>query len=515
MAMNTNFTHALRCTATALILFGASSLAYSGDHEFASSILLSNQKGESAQWNGVGKIFIDNTPHCTASLIDTRITHDDDNGPAYILTAGHCVFNRADNTFADVPYENDKGTIAFNYFNDTPDQYKTYKIKAVRWSTMRGSDIAVLELDTSLAALINEGIEPFKISQSPASNIENIRIIGAPEGLTEKELRMAICNQEPAGGALVEELFTFYPGTSKNQCPDIRKGSSGSPVLDPDTHQINSVLITSTFGSTIDKQCKTDSPCEVIDGQPRWFENTHYSQPIGHLNACFVNGTFDIQAEACALKTGPEFENITRIRIYSRIQIDAEGEPAYPTWKLAFALSTDNYRYKAVRDAIDCKDPNNYSHAISTKDARINDIIGEVPGVHLLCIIGVESADELPTAALMESAIVFASRIAEPGPTPLPKLDISIDSNGTHHVKWLNSAPDSFLTYYLAGAPQNTDCNANSIPPYINGGGDPLGKYTMATQTVEFPAEQLPVKICSYTRDESSQASAVREDILH
>ncbi|MHC8330250.1 trypsin-like serine peptidase [Pseudomonas sp. LB1P83] len=512
--MTINLNHALRCTATFFLLSGLPLLAYSGDLNPSPSLLLNNISGESVQWSGIGKIFIDNKPHCTASLIDTRTTGGESNGPAYILTAGHCAVNRADNTFADVPYENGKGTIAFNYFNDTPNQYKFYKISTVRWSTLRGSDVAVLELDTPLAALINEGIEPLKISQSPVTSSEKIRIVGAPEGIPEKGLRMATCRQEPVGGSLVEQLSTFYPGTLKNQCNDIRKGSSGSPVFDQNTRQIKSVMFTSTYGSTIDKQCRTDSPCEVIDGQPQWFENTHYSQTVDHLNACFINGTFDIQSEACTLKTGPEFEDLTRIRIYSRINVNAEDQPIYPTWKLAFALSTENYRYKLVHDATDCKDPNYYSHAISTNGARIDDIIGKTPGIRMLCILGVESADELPTEKLMGSAIVIASRIAEPGPTPLPRLEFSIDNNGTHQVKWLNSAPDSFLSYYLVGTPETIDCNTNDIPRYISGGGDHQGNYVMANEKVEFSAEQLPVKICSYTRDESSQASAVREDIL-
>lgn len=174
--MHIKLSHQLRCTAFTVLLSGVSSIAYSSDRQFpARSTLLSNQMGESTQWSGVGKIVIDGKPQCTASLIVTRSTDDEGSGPAYILTAGHCALHRADNTFADVPFKGDKGKIVFNYFSDTPSQFKTYKIKRVRWSTMRGSDLAILELDASLADLIKEGIEPFRISQNPASSTQNIR----------------------------------------------------------------------------------------------------------------------------------------------------------------------------------------------------------------------------------------------------------------------------------------------------------------------------------------------------
>jgi len=477
------------------------------------SSLLLNKNRESAQWSGIGKIFVGSTPQCTASLIDTSTDGSDGDSPAYILTAGHCVTPRADTSFADIPFHDDKGTISFNYFNDTPEEYKTYKITSVRWSTLRGSDIAILELDSSLATLVSEGIQPYKISHDPASVIENIRIIGAPEGLTEKGLRIANCSQEPVKGTLIELYQIIYPGTMKNQCTDIRKGSSGSPVFDQDSQQISSVLVTSTYGSTIEQQCRTDSPCEVIDGQPQWIENTHYSQTIDHLNACFIDGSFDIKAEACPLNAGPTFEELSRIKTFSRIQTNSEGEPIHPEWNLRFALDTNYYRYKTTSDASDCKNPNNYSQALSTQDARIGDIIGTTPGISMLCILGVESTDERSTSKQMESAIILASHIAEPGPTPTPELEITVDSDGTYHVEWLRSTPFRYLSYYTAGAPESTDCNAFNIPLYIKGSIQQEG-FQIPFEVVKFSVEQLPVKICSFTRDESSQASAVREDIL-
>lgn len=479
----------------------------------ATSSLLLNKNLESTQWSGVGKIFVGSTPQCTASLIDTKTDGSTVNSPAYILTAGHCVSLGTDTTLADIPFRDDKGTISFNYFNDTPEEYKTYKIKSVLWSTLRGSDIAILELDSSLATLVSDGIQPYKISQHPASAIESIRVIGAPEGLAEKGLRIAKCSQEPVKGTLVELYQILYPGTMKNQCPDIRKGSSGSPVFDQDSQQISSVLVTSTYGSTIEQQCRTDSPCEVIDGQPQWNENTHYSQTIDHLNACFIDGSFDINAEACLLTVGPKLEELSRIKTFSRIQTNSGGEPIHPEWNLRFALDTNYYRYKTTSDASDCKNPNNYSLALSTQDARIGDVIGTTPGISMLCILGVSSTDERSTRKKMESATILASHIAEPGPTPIPELEITVDGDGTYQVEWLYSPPFRYLSYYAAGDPESIDCNAFNIPLYITESIQQEG-FQIPYEVVKFSAEQLPVKICSFTRDESSQASAIREDIL-
>ncbi|MCX7078875.1 MAG: serine protease, partial [Pseudomonas sp.] len=107
----------------------------------SNSRLLKNNDNTYNHWNGIGKIFKNNQPRCTASLIDTRDEENNALGPAYVLTAGHCVSLYLVRPVAALPFE---ASVTFNFFNDTPDEYKSYKIHNANWASLTGTDIAIL-----------------------------------------------------------------------------------------------------------------------------------------------------------------------------------------------------------------------------------------------------------------------------------------------------------------------------------------------------------------------------------
>lgn len=64
--------------------------------------------------------------------------------PAYVLTNGHCA--RAfgsDEVLLDQP---GSGTVTFNYFHDAPER-PSFAVRSLRFSTMKGTDLAILELE--------------------------------------------------------------------------------------------------------------------------------------------------------------------------------------------------------------------------------------------------------------------------------------------------------------------------------------------------------------------------------
>jgi len=94
---------------------------------------------------------------CVATLLDTRDTQAPAGGPAYVLTAGQCANLKSGEIRKDTKVV---GYVSFNFFADTLEQIKSYPLKSLRWSSGYGSDLAIIELDVSLAALIAEGIQP-------------------------------------------------------------------------------------------------------------------------------------------------------------------------------------------------------------------------------------------------------------------------------------------------------------------------------------------------------------------
>lgn len=461
------------------------------------SILLKNHEGKYSHWNGVGKIFKDGYPLCTASLIDTRDDENNASGPAYVLTAGHCI-SYLPRPVRALPFA---ASITFNFFNDTPKEYKNYKIRTVNWASMTGTDIAVLELTSSLATLLNDGITPLKLTRDAFTAPGDVLIVGAPSKLPESGLRLAACLQQPTEAALVEDWKTFAD-TLKNRCKDIRSGSSGSPVLDRVTGSIVGVLFTSTFGSGPDELCFESTPCEVKNGQPDWAPETHYSHAIDYLPDCFAKGIFSTTSSSCTLEPG--FELTTKDYVPLRYTTVPSAEnPEIPTWGLSFSINTPYYRFKTVRDASECMSPDFYSQAIRSTEDFINTPTGREAGMYFLCVLGVESAEQAPTAGLLRNTFISPAQLVEVKPVRMAEPTIILGADWNYNVTWRYSNPLYAESYYYAGPTDKTNCNDVKTEEYI-----------FVTEDVTFSAEQLPLTLCSYGRDYDFRASAVRTDLL-
>lgn len=159
--------------------------------------LLTNAHQEHSHWNGVGRIRNESQTLCTATLLDTR---DDTgkSGPAYVLTSSHCLHRLNGPVQKDLPI---KGSASFNYFDDTLESLKTYPLKTLKWGSSQGMDLAIVELQASLATLLKDGISPLKLADEVPSNGNEILALTAPEWDT---LHLSACSHAKlprAGGA--------------------------------------------------------------------------------------------------------------------------------------------------------------------------------------------------------------------------------------------------------------------------------------------------------------------------
>ncbi|MBV7477918.1 serine protease [Pseudomonas sp. PDM31] len=460
-----------------------------------SSILLKNSDNHYSRLNGVGVLHYSDSPYCTASLLDTRDKSGNAAGPAYLLTAEHC-----SNPWDDLS----QLSVKFNYFSDTYKNQKNYKINKVTWSRHSIRDLAILELAVPLDSLLKEGITPLKISDDASSLAGNILIVGAPSGLDGVGLRLARCTQQTTDATLVE-ADEVYPETRKNNCIDIRGGSSGSPVIDTETGEIAGVLFTSTHGATLEKMCSRNNPCEVRDAKPFLAEETQYSVPVDSLSACFVDGRFDLKSSDCQLSSTTDFR-IKNAYLPEKFRTPSHPDNLVPKWNIRFSMDAPFYRLKTVQDAKSCYSPHYYSGTISTVDAVIDTSIGSESGMYFLCLLGVQSAGHRPDARLFNSIQIIPARLVETNFKPLPQPALTLTPSPDFpelYVDWHEKSPYPFWVHYFDDDIGERKC-ADLNP----------GEFTRQQIGLVVPMDALPITLCSYIQDEDLNTSEVRTDVV-
>ncbi|RJX76282.1 serine protease [Pseudomonas sp. LS-2] len=474
-----------------------------GRANHSDAIALDNAGGIHAHWRAVGRLqMTDPTSQsrCTAALIDSRDRISGLSGPAYILTSGHCVSKHSLNFTNDLPVT---GHIDFDYFLGNTQNTERYALKKVIRATMRGTDLALIELDSPLQALLEKGIEPLALSgQAPVAGMD-LMIVGAPSGHEEAPgLRLALCAYQ-AQEDLVEDVYVFRRFL-KHRCAGVAAGSSGSPVLDRQTNRIVAVLSTSTTNAREENRCQDNAPCEIKNGQPVWSPETQYSSPAIDLKTCFSQGHFNPLDTECVLyptlhmTLGDTYSPKT----YSRITLDEQGNAVAPRWSWPFSLDTALYRYKAARSPSACESPHGYSGVLDATQALIDEQLQADPGMHLLCIVGVGSATQPPEWAVMNKPVIVAMEVVPPGPTRMPELMIERLTEGGYAVRPYRSRPSLWVYTFKSGAPETTQCD------------DPEGYTPEFGDVKTIDVTQLPLTLCSRVYDMSRQASLPRTDLL-
>lgn len=461
----------------------------------SSSIILKNTSKNYTHFNGIGKIILNDFTSCNATLLDTRDSDNKTTGPAYVLTTARCAIRY-------VPHESDfpRETIKFNYFNDTLDVAKSFPIKKTVWYDIRNTNLAIMELRVSLGSLLEEGITPLKLKSAPSKGTTNVVIAGTPENAPEPGLRLAACTQLPVDGALVQTTTT-YQGTFRNHCQGFSALAAGSPILERSTGQIIGVLAASTHDSTIDEQCFDDSPCEVKNGKPVWTSDTSYSQPVDKLSSCFKMGIFDSTASACA---PPVKNQLTHREYVPAIYIAMpRGKPApNPIIEAEFSLSTPYYRFKTVRDITQCKSAASYSGIFNATNANLKAPLNKRTGIHYLCVIGVESAEQKLTIEWMQQVWASRTMVVKNKTVKTPEFTITIDAESNHTIDWKLYLPTRSHSFYYAGS-VDTDCSA--IKPE---------NFTETLEPLTIKAGQLPMMLCSKNADLANNISNVRSDLI-
>lgn len=464
--------------------------------EPAEPVLLDNANGQNNHLNGIGQIIKGDRRYCTAFLIDTRDTDNKANGPAYILSAGHCASIWI-GTITDKAYQ---GQIQFNYFQDTLADAKRYDIQKVKWASLAGTDVAVMQLTTSLQAVIDDGITPLKIAHTAPDKPARVNVIGAP--LNAPGLRLSSCTQESTDATLIKSL-TVHTDYQKQDCKGIEPGSSGSPVVDTATGKVTGVMSGTTYGITADDLCFWHGLCANPPRQSILPDQASQSFPIDYLMSCFADGHFNMDAPACSLKPDFNFRarNNADVTLYKMPDIDDEKGPA---WNIRFSMSTNYFRFKTVRNARACYLPEHYSGPIKTSTGLINESIGSEAGLYYLCLMGVDSVEQQLIEGKLRNAQILPARLVNPGGIRLPEPAPQIKP-GTEDllIEYPESTDRNIWTQIYVGAMDSTDCAAIDSR-----------SYSKIDDSFLIPNDALPLTLCSYTMDRDFNTSAVRTERL-
>ena len=168
------------------------------------------------------------------------------------MTSRHCIDWDANAVIFDrplpplpAPGEGIYG-MTFGYFVDTQDRQLSVATRRVAYSTVKGVDVAVVELDATAGQLTAAGYRPLEISTEAAEPGEPVAVVGAPSfGVAgPKFLRLGSCTVGKRVNLIefIWHWWDFYP----SDCPDIRGGSSGSPMISGRSGKVVAVVSTGT-----------------------------------------------------------------------------------------------------------------------------------------------------------------------------------------------------------------------------------------------------------------------------
>lgn len=425
----------------------------------APSKILNNTGNKYSHWSGIG--LLDTAEDtCTANLLDTRDGQWSSTSPAYILTAGHCVLAELGTSRLNYPF---KANVTFNYFDESS-EHKKYAVRTAIWTSMSGTDLAILELEKPLSDLLKNNIQPLKFAPEPPQAPHDVLNVGAPGG---RNLQLSACTQEVT--RTLSGISPAFPGGLVNQCRDLASGSSGSPMLDRKTNQIMGII-----------------------------SERNYGYAPAFLSSCFIDGKFSNGSETCDLQQINLSVDLKSLFANTRIRPtwNEEGQ-VFPRWQFKFTIDTPYYRFKTVRDAISCEKPEHYRAALSGPYGHINDTVGPESGMHVLCVIGVRSKDQKLTNTLLKNTFTHAVHLAAPGPKP----SLARYRNMTF-IQWTDAYPE-FSSHYFY-----TTSVAEACEDFQD------KRYREVTEIESFVTDN-PLKICSYASNESDlQPSATRFDLI-
>jgi uncharacterized protein (TIGR03437 family) len=438
----------------------------------ASSETLRNANGANAVFGAVGRLQASLT--CTGSLIDPSGAGAS-SAQAWLMTAGHCI---SFDPYGVIRNQPSTARVQFNYFVDTPSSVVTIPAIKTGWSTMKGVDLALIELDATIGDLGAKGIRPLRLAAAPPATGQPVLwtgVSGSPIPLELQFLRLGRCTLGPRV-QLIEGSWIWKDELS-NDCPDLYAGASGSPLFDANSNEIIGVIGTTTilnFEQGPDYDCQVNRPCVLRESGPMMETNTSYASPVQGVAQCFDQANvLDLERPGCMLDSGFQ---LTIQSGANEVRPIVDGKAA--TWDAALSGTPRYYSYKhfGIGNG-DCGSPSAYSApSLLASTPVIGDLIGTQDGYYFLCVIAgdtpsIDSSWQQPSYP----SVRFKRLDSQP---PVVQVDYEIEPLNNAYQLLNQTAGDGPTGLGPAlskrGPPSSTDCSDPqgyglqiSIPPVI------------------------------------------------
>ena len=306
-------------TSLVLILNFISVISYSAVYDKSGAKLLDSQASSSsaawkmisfldaAPWRGIQKIGTEQAD-CSAVLIDTGRSETE---KAYVLTNGHCSHIEIEYIGTKDVFINEETFFAFtaNFYFDSERKAVSFKGNKLVYLTMSGTDIAIYELDHTIADLKSRGFNFFKISKKIPKGNEKVINVGMPMNhMPMNSMYIHYSECKLLGHASIKENVWSWPESLRHNCSAVG-GMSGSPLIDIKTNEIIGLVNTVVEDEMMSEpDCSMGKPCEIKLDKIEKIEkiSTHpefnYAQRVDKLALCFKeNGDFDLNLESCKL----------------------------------------------------------------------------------------------------------------------------------------------------------------------------------------------------------------------
>ncbi|MGH2592769.1 MAG: trypsin-like serine peptidase [Anaerolineae bacterium] len=466
----------------------------------AGSRLLHNADGSLDALKGIARFV--GASSCTGTFIKTS---EQAGAPAYLITNGHCAQQwHANDVYRDVP-AGDGYKATFNYFIDTTDAQIAVPASTIAYSTMKGRDVAIVELAAMIGELTGQGIQPFAIADTAPTPTAAISVLGVPvTGIQPEEwyLRREDCSM--TGQADLLEFQWHFFDAFRNTCRDIFGGSSGSPVFAEGSDAVFALINTTTVGG--EYACALGVPCEVTGTGTQMRPNTSYATPIVGLSRCFnADGRFGLGAPDCPLDDGQQLKLSGHpLSAIQPVVTDNTGATRRAAWNTTLSGDFTHYRYKTGPvSSVDCRDEAGYSDPIAlVKDNLIEEEIPEAEGFYYLCLVaGDRPAVDVTWQPIVDATVGFAHIDTTPPLIP-PILSVQ-EFESEYLVEPIFKLPE--LVHYILkfGPPATTDCNDPA-------GYEPYRRFPVSLEK----RNQVPAKLCVIGYDDANNPTTPLEQIL-
>jgi hypothetical protein len=432
-------------------------------------VLLENADGSFDEYRSVGRLDGASLT-CTLVLVDGApgVTA----GPAYALTNGHCLGINGNDTFTDQVPEG--ATAIFDYFADATERLEVPVVRAA-YASMKGVDLAILELDAPEADLAAAGYRAWSIGPSAELDgaTREVAFVGAPIGAPlvdipepERYLRLGTCSLDTETVLVNERLWLW--AALRNDCPEVLPGNSGSPLFDLETARLVGLVNTTTFKGEAGAPCWLGRPCEVTEDGEAVLPDTSYAIPLDRLADCFgADGVFALGG-GCGLDPGDGVTLTGAPIAVNPTAPDPISGDRRTTWATTVeGAGFTHYRAKVEPlETADCADEQGYGAPVPVTTP----FDGPLPASEqrlLLCVVGGSSAT--PDASWQAFADASFAVVYVDTTPPTAAIEFSTAGNADEgwSVEPIFVPPELSLFLHKAGPRRSTDCDdPDGYAPY-------------------------------------------------